>query len=270
MQPGARPPSTTTPAPRSSITSSRARGRCGSATSRGRSGRRLRRDRAGNEAQVVEPGDRAARAAVLLCAAVLARRHRYDRRVAAAEASARVERTPAGRRRVAGGPGRVARYTSGFSRVLAFILAAVALAGAPGSCRFATEQVGHPFRPRDHRTPAGDARQPARVLRRHLRAQRRRDGGRGDRDPRLDPRQRPARARAGDRRRRAARTDGMMRFARGSQRHRDAIDDRQLHHRCWSGWPTRAHDPASHHIKTISIISAMAILAVYCSGFAST
>jgi Ca2+:H+ antiporter len=39
----------------------------------------------------------------------------------------------------------IARYTSGFSHVLAFILAGVALAGAAWIVSFATEQVGHRF-----------------------------------------------------------------------------------------------------------------------------
>ena len=48
-----------------------------------------------------------------------------------------------------------------------------------------------------------------------------------------------------------------------AERHRDAAAALDVHHRPGRRSPTRSHDPASHHIKTISIVGAVAILVVY-------
>ena len=129
----------------------------------------------------------------------------------------------------------ITRYATGVSRVLAFVLATLALAGMAWIV-VVRHRAGRSAARR--RRPPGchavDARQPARVLRGDLRAPGRPAGRRRDRDPRLDPRQRSARARAGDRRRRAARRkrDGDHALQpEAAQRHRHAAAGRVVHHR---------------------------------------
>ena len=60
---------------------------------------------------------------------------------------------------------------------------------------------------------------------------------------------------------------GVMRFGpQPAQRHRDAAADVASFIIVLVGLANLAHDPASHHTKTISIIGAMAMLVVYASG----
>ncbi len=105
---------------------------------------------------------------------------------------------------VVSGAAGVLHY-AGAPALVAFVVAGVALAGLAWVVSFTTEQVGEHFGPGGDRRAAVDARQPAGVLRRDLRAV----GGRGRRgavlDHRLDLRQRAAGARLRDRRRRARR-----------------------------------------------------------------
>ena len=83
-----------------------------------------------------------------------------------------------------------------------------------------------------HRDAAVDARQPARAVRRDLRAAEGRADRRADGDRRLDPRQRAAGARPGDRRRRpprAGRPDALLKAP--AQRHSHAAAGDGVHHR---------------------------------------
>ncbi len=124
----------------------------------------------------------------------------------------------------------IARYTSGFPHV-ARVHHRRRRARGRGLDRVVRDRAGRPpLRGVGDRAVAGDARQPARVLRRHLRAQRGPAGRRADRDPRLDPGQRAARARTRDRRGRlaGARPRDALRAA-AAERHRDAADDHELH-----------------------------------------
>ena len=76
-------------------------------------------------------------------------------------------------------------------------------AGGSGVDRVVRDRADRPtLRRGDHRGAAVDARQPPRVLRRDLRAERGPADRRADRDHRLDPGQRAAGPRTGDRRRR--------------------------------------------------------------------
>ena len=88
------------------------------------------------------------------------------------------------------------------------------------------------LRSRRHRHAAGHARQPARAVRRHLRPESRGARGRADGDRRLDPRQRSARARPGDRDRRSpisGRDHALLQAPAPRHRHPAAGD--RLHHR---------------------------------------
>ncbi len=81
----------------------------------------------------------------------------------------------------------VTRYAD-VSKVLAFAVSGLALAGLAWIVSFGTEQVGARLGPGGHGDDAVDARQPARVLRGGVRAVEGRDGGGADLADRLDPR----------------------------------------------------------------------------------
>ena len=99
----------------------------------------------------------------------------------------------------------IARYVGGVSDVLAFVLAAIALAGLAWIVSFATEQLGEHYGPAVTgfmQSTLGNLPEFFVVL---FALQARAAGRRPDGDPRLDPGERAARAGAGDRRRRAPR-----------------------------------------------------------------
>jgi Ca2+:H+ antiporter len=79
---------------------------------------------------------------VLLCAGVFGRRHRNDRRVEPLAGLSRIERGGLVVVALLTALAGVARYASGFGTVAAFVLAGLALAGAAWVVSFATQQVG--------------------------------------------------------------------------------------------------------------------------------
>ena len=127
-----------------------------------------------------------------------------------------------------------------------------ALARGPGVDRLLRHRAARrALRPRRDRDDAVDARQPARAVRRHLRAAEGRDGRRPDGADRVDLRQRAAGARAGARGRlppRAGRDHALL--GQAAERHRDAAAGDGVHHRAARplarrarpGQPPRRHD----------------------------
>ena len=118
-----------------------------------------------------------------------------------------------------------AAHYSGAPSLVTFVIATAALAGLAWIVSFSTEQVGERFGPGRDGRAAVDAREPARVLHRRLRALGRRGRRRADVDHRLDLRERATRARARDLRRlprERRRRDALPRAAAEGQRHADA------------------------------------------------